>query len=185
MRKRFVSCHEVVHTFFEEAAQKYKLHALGRNGQSSDEESLCDLGAAELLMPDSLVRKWMSGRAIDVALVREASSVFNVSLQVASRRLVDCAEGQAAVVHWNGERGFGRIVHLIPHEYRKGLPPLFREATPAIQQCYEKSIPVQLQLRWVGSARQEIICESIPLQRPSAVHDEIDGCVVLSVLRPV
>src|SRR5712692_3466640 len=87
-RRRFVACHELVHTFFEEAATKFSLHSLGRNRHSPEEERLCDWGAARLLMPDTAVRRMLNGREINVALVKEASSLFQVSLQVASRRIV-------------------------------------------------------------------------------------------------
>jgi hypothetical protein len=184
-RKRFVACHELIHTFFEEAATKFSLHALGRNGHSPEEERLCDWGAAQLLMPDSAVKRMLNGREINVALVKEASSLFQVSLQVASRRIVDCSDRQVCVVHWIGSSGYANRVHFTPREYSNGFPRVFSEATEGISRCYKEGEQIDFELRIPGHSGQKYLCESVPVQRLATARGDVEGCIVLSVLRPI
>ena len=184
-RRRFVACHELVHTFFEEAATKFRLHALGLNGHSPEEERLCDWGAARLLMPDSAVKRMLNGREIGLGLVKEASSLFQVSLQVASRRVVECSDRQVCVVHWIGSSGYENRVHFTPREYSNGLSRVFSKATEGISRCYQSGEQIDFEFRIPGHRGQRFLCESIPVRRLVPARGEVEGCLVLSVLRPI
>ncbi len=58
-RQRFTCAHELIHLAFPNFKKetRYRLDAKspGQNGRNAEEEYLCDLGAAALLMPRELV----------------------------------------------------------------------------------------------------------------------------------
>jgi Zn-dependent peptidase ImmA (M78 family) len=94
-RRRFTCAHELIHPAFPgftlESRYRLDTHVGTNNIQRAEEEYLCDLGAAELLMPTELVAD--SYRAADgfddverLALDAEAS------LEAAANRLVQLAE---------------------------------------------------------------------------------------------
>jgi uncharacterized protein DUF955 len=104
-RQRFTCAHELMHLAFPgfKKETRYRLDARvpGSNGRNVEEEYLCDLGAAALLMPRDLVE----GRySLDEGLddVERLAGDADVSLQAAGNRLVSLADGVGAflVFEW-------------------------------------------------------------------------------------
>jgi hypothetical protein len=94
-RRRFTCGHEIMHTAFpgfrREARYRSDEYVGGFNGARGEEELLCDLGAAALLMPASLVR----GRYSAVAGLRDMEALASnagASLEAAANRLVALAD---------------------------------------------------------------------------------------------
>lgn len=76
--------HEIVHTFFRE------VHP-GPPGP--EEETLCELGAAELTMPEARIRAFMTGReTITFGVVNACRDEFGVTHDAAARRLVELTD---------------------------------------------------------------------------------------------
>src|SRR4051794_1464647 len=97
-RQRFTCAHELMHIAFPGFVRetRYRLDAqTGANARNNEEEYLCDLGAAALLMPGGLV----AGRydiVAGLAAVEELADDAHVSLQAAGNRLVALAQQPTA-----------------------------------------------------------------------------------------
>lgn len=105
-RQRFTCAHELIHLAFPNFKKetRYRLDTKqpGEDASNAEEEYLCDLGAAALLMPRELVE----GRySLDEGLdgVERLARDADVSLQAAGNRLVSLAVGAGAflVFEWS------------------------------------------------------------------------------------
>jgi hypothetical protein len=95
-RRRFSIAHEIAHAFFRNAAETYHLRTANRDRYYRTEEArrlerLCDLGAAELLMPGDHVSKYVGRIGVRASVIPEIARAFGVSLQAAAIRLVELA----------------------------------------------------------------------------------------------
>lgn len=104
-RQRFTCAHELIHLAFPNFKKetRYRLDTTspGHNARNAEEEYLCDLGAAALLMPRELVADaYTLERGLDDVerLARDAC----VSLQAAGNRLVSLTDkaGAFLVFEW-------------------------------------------------------------------------------------
>jgi hypothetical protein len=90
-RQRFSGFHEVVHTFMP----GYQLQIQWRcNPQLADRgkaevEALCDVGAAELLLPRRLLRPQLMVADFGMQTVCDVSEAYEASLQATAHRIVD------------------------------------------------------------------------------------------------
>ena len=83
-RARFSLAHELCHTFFYELVPEIKF--LPRPTDSA-EERLCNLGAAELLMPAKLVKRESKGHPICLKTLEQLATFFRVSNEAMAFRL--------------------------------------------------------------------------------------------------
>ena len=83
-RLRFTLAHEICHTFFYEYVPEIKFlpHEIDQT-----EERLCDLGAAELLMPPFAVQRSAAQRPVCIESLRALAEHFSVSLAAMFLRL--------------------------------------------------------------------------------------------------
>ena len=91
-RARFTIAHEICHTFFYEAVPELKFAPHEADGQ---EERLCDLGAAELLMPAVSVQRTSVPLTVCIESLCRLATEFSVSvtamfLRLRSLRLWNC-----------------------------------------------------------------------------------------------
>lgn len=99
-RRRFTIAHEIVHTLLPGVDLKpgkrywmsYQFEA------QSPVEQLCQVGASELLMPSSDVEEVLAGEAGYLDAAGRMGSRFEVSLEAATRNLVDLSNGGSAMV---------------------------------------------------------------------------------------
>jgi IrrE N-terminal-like domain len=99
-RIRFSICHEITHTFFPDCYEMER-----RRGQKAvfdpvhaEFERLCNIGAAELLMPWDDFTDRMSIRSIDGSLILRLQEDFDVSIEACLNRIVDLSPRPCAVV---------------------------------------------------------------------------------------
>jgi Zn-dependent peptidase ImmA (M78 family) len=110
-RSRFTLAHELCHTFFYEYAPEIKFlpHTI-----DSEEERLCNLGAAELLMPATLVRRAVKEKPACLKTLDDLASLFHVSLEAMVLRLIQLKLWQVELSSWirltNGKFAIDRIV---------------------------------------------------------------------------
>jgi len=99
-RRRFTEGHEINHTFFpgfREERRSRTDRTVGTFDRSAAEEYLCDVGAAELLLP----RTEIVGRlaeSIDLDLIAELAIVFRATIEATARRVAALCGGPTAVV---------------------------------------------------------------------------------------
>jgi IrrE N-terminal-like domain len=138
-RRRFTICHEILHTFFpgfREERRRRTDRTVGAFDRSQLEEYLCDLGAAELLLPR---RPFLAALPPQPCLddVIELAAVFDASLEATAIRMVNLTAAAMALVvlepAWK------------PAEQRE----LARRATqPALAGLEGQLPPKRLRVRW-------------------------------------
>ncbi len=86
-RQRWSFAHEIVHTCFREVDP--------RAPSSPEQESPCDVGAAELTMPTARFREALRGEILCLELVRALSAEFETSFVAAGRRAAELSDEPA------------------------------------------------------------------------------------------
>jgi Zn-dependent peptidase ImmA (M78 family) len=125
VRQRFTCAHEMMHTAFPNFTEekRYRLDtSVEAKPLNQEEEYLCDLGAAALLMPASLLgayRLTRDGLAGVGSLAREAA----VSLEAAGNRLAELSEESVAFMvfeygHKPADRPALRRGEAVPEQVR-------------------------------------------------------------------
>jgi len=92
-RQRFTLAHEICHTFFYEAAPEIKF---SDHREDSVEESLCNIGAACLLVPETAVREMDAASQQCLASLEALARQFKVSHETMFLRLRNLG-------HWKSE----------------------------------------------------------------------------------
>lgn len=103
VRQRFSIAHEISHTVFPDFGTsnvpKFWSYAVEA---ASPVEKLCQLGAAEFLMPEREFRHHLVGE-YSVELIDDIRRTFNVSLEACVRRIAQLSDGRAlALVIYHG-----------------------------------------------------------------------------------
>jgi hypothetical protein len=83
-RTRFTLAHEICHSFFYELVPEIKF---SEHHTDNEEERLCNIGAAELLMPADCVQRDADGRAVSLSTLTSLSAQYGVSLDAMLNRL--------------------------------------------------------------------------------------------------
>lgn len=105
-RQRFTCAHELMHLAFpgfkKETRYRLDTKAPGAHARNAEEEYLCDVGAAALLMPTALVRNKYTV-ALGLKEVERLAADAHVSLQAAGNRIVSLSQEKAAflVFEWS------------------------------------------------------------------------------------
>jgi hypothetical protein len=88
-RQRFSGFHEVVHTFMPgyRLQIQWRCDPPVRNGTSL--ETLCDIGASELLLPARMVRSDLSRADFGLQTVIDLAETYDASLEATARRTAD------------------------------------------------------------------------------------------------
>lgn len=99
-RQHFTEAHEVIHPAFPNFARekRYRLDAtMDRHAENREEEYLCDVGAAALLMPAELVAEnyTVKGGLVDA---ERLSTDAEVSVEAAANRIVTLADEPAVLL---------------------------------------------------------------------------------------
>lgn len=97
-RIRFTMAHEICHTFFYELVPELKFGLCGRDDQ---EEWLCNLGAATLLIPNRLLKSRASGLAVCLESLCDLATRFSVSLSTMLLRLRSVGLWQCQLSLWH------------------------------------------------------------------------------------
>jgi hypothetical protein len=99
-RQHFTEAHELIHPAFPNftVENRYRLDAtMDRHAENREEEYLCDLGAAALLMPAELVADEYTVRG-GLADVERLSTDAEVSVEAAANRVVALADEPAVLL---------------------------------------------------------------------------------------
>lgn len=106
-RRRFTLAHEIGHAVLFRSIGRQNVHqALGQfqcrtqTPEEKDEERLCDILAAELLMPRDQFLQIMDQVGVSAATAPEIARRFGVSLQAASRRVAQVIPYDIGVGLW-------------------------------------------------------------------------------------
>jgi Zn-dependent peptidase ImmA (M78 family) len=147
-RQRFTICHEILHTFFpgfREERRRRTDTTVGAYDRNQLEEYLCDLGAAELLLPRQPFLATLPAQP-HIDDVIDLAATFAASLEATALRIVNLANVPMALVvlepTWK------------PVEQRE----LARRATqPALAGLASKPPPKKLRVRWAYGPKMATI----------------------------
>jgi hypothetical protein len=110
-RQRFTFAHEIGHTFFFELEPNqqrvgFRLEDDGLLGLNKNrgEEYLCNVAAAEILMPYHQFFERINIYGLGSSALLALANEFNVSLQAAARRVVALSPHKLAVILWQREK---------------------------------------------------------------------------------
>ena len=139
-RRRFTCAHEIGHTYVGAHAVGATSARLKNNScegchtgfprHDKEEEYLCDVFAAELLMPKESVEPLLSQYGVSVRCVQRIRLAFGVSLSAASWRMAELANENVGIIWFKrmGKPGNPADVKLrldwgvFPHQERVYLP---------------------------------------------------------------
>jgi hypothetical protein len=99
-RQHFTEAHELIHPAFPnfKMEKRYRLDAtMDRHAENREEEYLCDLGAAALLMPRELVAEEYTVRG-GLSDAERLSADAEVSIEAAANRIVSLADEPAVLL---------------------------------------------------------------------------------------
>ncbi|HEX6513068.1 MAG TPA: ImmA/IrrE family metallo-endopeptidase [Chloroflexota bacterium] len=100
-KRRFSVAHEICHTLLPTYYRTFVDDRFtGQFSNKSEEELLCDIGAASLLMPESWLRTRTAGVAPGIEALASLSAQFDVSLEAMALRLSELAVWPCGFVFW-------------------------------------------------------------------------------------
>jgi hypothetical protein len=97
-RRRFSICHEIVHTFFPDAYEiAHYRHERAKRDPDQELESLCDLGASELLLPASSFGPDLDAHGVSLATMDLLRERYEASREATLLRIASLADEPLAV----------------------------------------------------------------------------------------
>jgi len=125
-RVNFSICHEIVHTFFPDCYEEIR----HRNRLSPDErkhwelEYLCDVGAAELLMPLRTFAADLSRLGTFLSSIRRLEGLYNASAEAVMIRVAQLSDAPCAVIFLSERISPAEGKSSATMEFDFGLEPL-------------------------------------------------------------
>lgn len=174
-RRRFSLGHEITHTFFPGYAlqAQYRCAPISTPRLSADLniEALCDVGAANLLLPRRLLLPRLGPLAPDLELVQAVSEEFDASLIATLHRLADLSSAPSAVMvlevaNKPSERGTGappklRVQSAMPHG--PGWPFILRHKSVLPGDVFDRALEGEVvdehQVEVKGVTAMPVICD--------------------------
>ena len=106
VRQNFSCAHEIGHTFLHELEQKARTGSAEFRmavAQVSEQakERLCDAAAAELLMPESIFKEYLSHFKLSVNAIERLAYTFRVSIPAAAIRVAEVSVAPCLAIKWN------------------------------------------------------------------------------------
>jgi Zn-dependent peptidase ImmA (M78 family) len=141
-RRRFTVGHEISHTFFpgfQDQRRSRSDATVGQFDRNRTEEYLCDIGAAELLLPRAELRPRLP-RQVDLDAVIELASLFEATIEATALRVAALSGRPAAVVVLEPGWRKSEEAHMRHHGNR--LAPARPDQPP---------IPQKLRVKWSAS----------------------------------
>lgn len=105
VRQNFSCAHEIGHTFLHELELQHstdnaEFRLLGPDIHDRAKERLCDVAAAELLMPEPVFKKYLSGFGLLVNSVERLAYNFKVSITAAAMRIAEVSPEPCIAIQW-------------------------------------------------------------------------------------
>ncbi len=108
-RQNFSCAHEIGHILFSELKLEryisnieYRTFDPQRSVKlrTRARERLCDAAATELLMPELVFGKYLSGFGVSIESVERLANIFRVSIQATARRIAEVSEEPCIALRW-------------------------------------------------------------------------------------
>lgn len=183
-RLRYSIAHEISHTLFEDCADRVR-HRGEHSALASDDwqlEALCNIAAAELLMPLGTLPR-LDRDGLDVNRLMELRKKFDVSTEALFIRAVQVT-GEPCIMFCasrmqRGSRANGfRLDYVIPSRSWRGRdfkPGLLLPETSVLSECTAIGYTAKRSESWSGR-RVHVECVGIP-SYPGDAHPRVVGVV--------
>lgn len=108
-RRNFSCAHEIGHSLLRELRVQLNtgnVEFRNFNPQARDvavgkaRERLCDIAAAELLMPELIFKKYLSGFGVSVCSIERLATIFRVSVQAVAIRIAEVSTEPCIALLW-------------------------------------------------------------------------------------
>jgi len=108
-RQNFSCAHEIGHTLFSELNLEHYIKNIEYRTfnpphhaelRAKARERLCDVAATELLMPELIFRKYLSGFGISVHSIERLANIFRVSIRATAWRIAEVSEEPCIALLW-------------------------------------------------------------------------------------
>ena len=173
-RKRFTCAHEIGHTFFFELGDKSegKARALVEDRDLNNfpvddqEEALCNLAAAEILMPHSEFAKTASALGPSAETILALSKSYCTSLWSTARRVVQLSALKLAVALWELRPNMGHYFAkwIVSARPARSAPELMVDDGVPIFKSFQSGTPFRGR-KWVslGGPIDDYYVDGMPL----------------------
>jgi Zn-dependent peptidase ImmA (M78 family) len=143
-RRRFSIAHEIAHTFFNPVNRSYRrsvgaVTVARERPDSLVEEALCDIAAAEMLMPEDLFRAASRRKPPSIDVIGRLAALFETSIEATALRYGSLGPESTQVTAW--KRNYAHI----RAKWNKGArvlrpePFRLREAHTFVKWCLAKA----------------------------------------------
>jgi hypothetical protein len=182
-RLRFSIAHEIAHTFFPDCCQAIR----NRGGSHAEEpdswqlEVLCNIGAAELLMPTGSFSRELKDAPLQIQTVLELQKTFDVSIEALALRILRLTSIPAAVfcASFSETSKRYRLDYVVPS--RSWAPPvrpgLLLPAESVLFEANAIGYTAKGSELWVSSEPFKIECVGLA-PYPGAVVPRVVGFIV-------
>jgi len=108
-RQNFSCAHEIGHTLFSELKLERYTNSIEyrtfdpdseREAREKAKEHLCDIAATEILLPEFVFRKYLSGFGVSVHTIERLANIFKSSIRAVAWRIAEVSEEPCIVLFW-------------------------------------------------------------------------------------
>lgn len=120
-RQNFSCAHEIGHLLVSELKLERYIQSIEyrtfdpegeKKARAKARERLCDVAAAELLMPELVFRKYLSGFGVSVNSIERLATIFKVSIQSALIRVAEVSPERCIALLWQQQRTKSKALKL-------------------------------------------------------------------------
>jgi len=114
VRQNFSCAHEIGHILLSELRLEPSLEEIEfrtfnpqaqRIARARARERLCDAAATELLMPEMVFKKYLSGSGVSINSIERLANIFRVSVQAAAIRIAEASAEPCIALLWLSRPG--------------------------------------------------------------------------------
>ena len=146
-RRNYSVCHEIIHTFFDDCYELVHQCKTDRDQFDPDQEveTLCQIGASELLMPHEEFASDLGTMAFSLEVVPELVRRYSASREAVLRRMIHLSNRSCAAVFFSKrlsprEKQAERRPRLIPATRRRPRRVSSTQCRAMISRCFCRRI---------------------------------------------
>jgi hypothetical protein len=158
-RRRFSEAHELMEILFNVDSANVRTGSRVAGFKHYTKEKLCNVGAAELLMPQELILPKVEEHGISFAVARALAVEYHVSMTAALVRMAELTGPQYFVVLWRMKNKPKELRNVVPAEQFSMFPEL-RPAPP----------PKKLRVEWTLGNGDFFVPQDKSVPDDSVIH---------------
>lgn len=167
VKQNYSCAHEIVHTFLHELERQSsrdsaEFRTLNSSSSNKNKERLCEAAAAELLMPESIFRKYLSRFGLSVTSVEWLAHIFMVSIPATAIRISQVSEEFCIALQWKmWQKGKSKRFYLVwPDHILKSKYVSVRNANSLLKAYESNSIVKSFKSFEINRVRKRCYMES-------------------------